>query len=231
MRKRQDDATLKINRLAAASRNRDVMAELRDALTAANLGKRPNWEDAAITEAQHQLQAAFDPSLWSRVEGPLKTAFDKFGLSPEHPHNWRLLLTYFAYAHYGPKPKRAGSPLKRTDDQLCQLLFDVASKRRSHSNASNAEIYRQLIRDRRLRTRYRDDTIHSLKKAFAAARDPSRNQILKSLATSNEITLSLLIRQGQEIADFDRGISELALRLATQTIETKWPELKRARRE
>lgn len=231
MGKLKDDPKSRLERLAQTVKSEPITSDLYElfGLGEPQLSKF-DWENKAIRTAAALDALALD--LKSATDGPLKIAFEKFNLSPENPYHWRELLTFFAFAHFGPKSNQGGPPKTWTAERLCQLLYDIAVKRQKKPSKFNAPIFRLLIADRSLKSRYSEETTDSLKDAYRNAKDPDCNETLALIRDATEQFWWSQARHlnevtGAKISDerFARFIPDLSLRSAIQHIETKWPTL------
>jgi hypothetical protein len=94
------------------------------------IGFGPDWEEDAIRAA---AALRVESSSGTNLEAPIEIAFQKFGLDPRNPDDWRTLVVYFAFVHFALKTTPArGRKREWGYERLCQLLDDIAEKRRKH---------------------------------------------------------------------------------------------------
>jgi len=60
----------------------------------------------------------------SPYDAPLAKAFDAAGLDPVNPIHWRILISFFAMAHFG-QGKGRGRPAEWDGERYSKLLQDV----------------------------------------------------------------------------------------------------------
>ena len=225
MLKIRDDPAARLDRLINSLSTRPFMEELAKFLGASEpLRFGPDWEEDAIRTAA--ALRAVDPNLDTSLEAPIRIAFQKFGLDPRNPENWRTLLAYFAFAHFGPKTTKRGRKRGWDSERLCQLLQDIADKRQKHPSQSDNRIYKFLLTDRSLKRRYQGETVRSLKHRHQLAKSPKYNEVLAILR--DEFTQLLfskvkrLLKGNQGVlsdADIWRVMEEEALTSAVEVIE------------
>ena len=107
----------------------------------------------------------------------LRAAFEAFGLDPNDPDNWRLLLALFAEAYFVPRRPRGG---KRVWDagRLCQLLADFAAVKDKQENRGRpkGEIY--VLVKRAFPKRYGKISAATIRDRLQDARNPDKNSVL-----------------------------------------------------
>jgi hypothetical protein len=125
-----------------------------------------------------QLLAAsalkLDPN--SEWDKPIALAFEKAGLDPRQPANWRLLISYFCWAHFGPRRGR-GAPALWPPQRYCRLLQDEDRVRRDHPTFSNEDVYRTIVQRYEHYRRKNGKPLKPgrIKTALRDARDPECN--------------------------------------------------------
>jgi hypothetical protein len=107
---------------------------------------------------------------------PLATAFDKSGLDPTNPADWRRLLDLFCWAHFRPKRGR-GAPALWSARRYWRLLQDEDRVRFDHPSFSNEDVYRTIVKrfNHYRRKDGRPLTSGRIKTALREARDPECN--------------------------------------------------------
>jgi hypothetical protein len=90
---------------------------------------------------------------WAKDQSIIK-AFAAFKLDHRNSYHWRILMTYFADAHFG-KPL-SGRRREWTPEKLMQLFRDVLTIKLPNPKISDAELCRQLVNDKRLSGRYKE---------------------------------------------------------------------------
>ncbi|UPJ31003.1 hypothetical protein [Bradyrhizobium sp. CW1] len=75
----------------------------------------------------------------------IRRAFAHFGLSPEDPYAWRLLVEYLAFAFFWKGPKTRGAPEKWTREKMADLAAIVAT----FPGMSDTSIAKKLANDRK----------------------------------------------------------------------------------
>src|ERR1700730_14626683 len=115
----------------------------------------PKKESASKRLAVWQARQARTPFRLLRLpKGPLHlnprgdqaiiAAFKDFNLDPEKLYDWRLLMGYFADAHYGTRKR--GKPPSWTNNRLYQLFIDFCALRHANPSESDTKICRRLAR-------------------------------------------------------------------------------------
>lgn len=228
MQKIKDDPAARLDRLIKSLNTRSFKEKLAKFLGANEpLRLGPDWEEEAIRTAA--ALRAVDPNLDSDLEAPIQIAFQKFGFDPREPGDWRTLLAYFAFAHFGPKTTKRGRKRKWESERLCQLLQDIAEKRQKHPRQSENQLYTFVLKDRSLERRYRGGTVRTLKHGHQLAKNPAYNEVLAIIRDEFAqlwfSTVKRLLKGNQgALSDADIGcvIEEQALASAIEAIERGW---------
>jgi hypothetical protein len=236
MAKRKDTPEARLQRLAKALKERKPIDEIAEAFgIGEKLSERAAWENDALHEAQMRSLQEIDPDFTTKMDGPVQQAFDAFGLSPENPSDWRSLVTYFAYIHFGSPTKSPGRPSKWTGDRLCQLLFDFSAGQTANPNLTNTKIFERMIKDKSLRHRYGNETTDALKDAYRKAKNPVANQRLLQLQEAIQATIWSSMREAAKRAKIDLPdekirplVPKLAMNQAFELIENHWPSIQKA---
>ena len=82
-----------------------------------------DWDDPAAWS--RDARRVFDPN---NLDESTKAAFEKFKLDPRYPSHWRMLMLFFADAHFGDRAGQ-GRPRKWNSESLCELLRHVSDAR------------------------------------------------------------------------------------------------------
>lgn len=157
------------------------------------------------------------------IDRAVTTAFSASKLDIKNPLDWRLLLEVFCWAHFG-EHKKAGAPVRWTDERYCALLRHVAeakaTKRVTTDKAACAAIKKMFA------SAYSAISAERLRKALREARDPSFNRTLakpvytaamsearvRNLNTieSGKLIRALSRREADRIGDEWRSLSTLS---------------------
>ena len=126
-----------------------------------------------------------DPN--SEWDKPIALAFEKAGLDPRQPANWRLLISYFCWAHFGPRRGR-GAPALWPPQRYCRLLQDEDRVRRDHPTFSNEDVYRTIVQRYEHYRRKNGKPLKPgrIKTALREARDPECNPHLAAYLNSDD---------------------------------------------
>jgi hypothetical protein len=150
-----------------------------------NLDPTIDWGDADLNWDDPAVRDAFAASLWQILPGeldrPVALAFEKAGLSPKNPLHWRLLFSYFCWAHFRPRRGR-GAPEIWSSRQYARLLQDADRLKYSHPRFSKENIYRLISKKGAYKTRNgKPLSAGRIKTALREARDPNCNAHLSAL--------------------------------------------------
>jgi hypothetical protein len=135
------------------------------------------WED---TDADSIVASAYrniftltsDPT-----DAPLALAFAAANLHSNDPTHWRVLLEFFAWAHYGDRRGR-GRPKEWDSARLSQLREDYRDLKSRKPGLSDDEVFRILGRRPAYQTKRGPLSMYRFKKLFKAANDPKHNELL-----------------------------------------------------
>ena len=170
---------------------------------------------ALATFAEHAEIALSTKSLSGLVEN----FFQEFGLDPNNPFAWRLLVYVFAETHLGQHAKR-GAPRKWTDQRRCELLSDFDQIRGRNPRLSEKRICELIKTDRQVKVRYEGVSVETIRRNLQYARNPKYNGMLGTLA---EIYTKNAIRGAGELtSENEKAIKQQALVEARDVISTAW---------
>jgi hypothetical protein len=130
---------------------------------------------------------------------PILGAFKAFGLDHRSLSDWYALVSHLTHVLF-PTPGPRGAKRKWTDERLCQLLADVASYKRRHPKASDADICRWLRRKS-----YPDVTSEAVRRALQDARNPKHNAELARVVSiaqrrlGPDVTVNWVIARADEL--------------------------------
>jgi hypothetical protein len=128
--------------------------------------------------------AAVDLSPNSALDAPLRAAFEAAGLNPMFPWHWRILFSYFAYAHFY-KPRR-GAPQKWTPDAYCELLFAYHQIKRRRPKLKDSAVCDALMKQGRWVTKSGTQiSADRIGRALNEARDPAKNAFIATWLEEN----------------------------------------------
>jgi hypothetical protein len=131
--------------------------------------------DLSALRAAHKLRRNTDLNK----NPALRAAFEAFSLDSSKQEDWRLLLAWFAEAHF---LKRGPGKEKRWDeDALCQLLVDFRAAKKATKGKLKGEIYKFLAKRKNFNGRYADMTANAIQRNLRDARDPAKNALLGHL--------------------------------------------------
>ena len=82
----------------------------------------------------------------SRGDKAIIDAFAEFKLDHREPYDWRILMTYFADAHFGRK--HPGRHSGWTFERLVQLDWDYQQIKHDAQGISDTEACKRLVRDK-----------------------------------------------------------------------------------
>jgi len=127
MVEKRDSAAQRLRALAEKSKGLPSLPRQLEAegVRIGMLSQPQDWSNQLEREAAANLALRI-----AKPEVALKKAFEQFGLDPDDPFNWHLLLNYFAESHFGSKGR--GAPTKWTGDQNANLLGDRVFIIRKH---------------------------------------------------------------------------------------------------
>lgn len=181
------------------------------------LGPKINWDDPPVWSSE--ARKALDPS---DLDQSIKTAFDKFKLDPRNPHNWWMLLRFFADAHFGSS---RGAPRKWNGLSLCELLCHISTIRNKLPNAKQSDVYGFLVKRG---APYFGRKPDSLKHAYSIALNRKYNDplfhLVDGLKDSYERILALANEEKGAALPVDmpaamkRKIEKMALKQALEAI-------------
>lgn len=186
MAKKRKTASSKIARLLKTIGDADGKSPY------SNLGPEIDWDDPVVWSSE--ARKAFDPS---NLDQSIRTAFDKFKLDPRNPHNWWMLLRFFADAHFG---RSRGAPRKWSSSSLCELLRNISTTRKKRPNAKQGEVYRSLVKPG---APYEGKKPDSIKHAYSIALDPRHNDILFHLVDGLKDSYEKILA----LANEERGVA------------------------
>ena len=131
-----------------------------------------NWDDPLIRQA-------FADSVWKiypgKLDEPIALAFAKAGLNPKNLVHWRLLFSFFCYAHFSFERVR-GAPRRWTGQQYARLLQDAHNVRSAHPKFSKEDVCRTISKHRKYRkTNGQPLSAGRIKTALREARNPECN--------------------------------------------------------
>ena len=182
-----------------------------------------DWDDPAAWS--RDARKAFDPN---NLDESTKAAFEKFKLDPRNPYHWRMLMLFFADAHFGDRAGR-GRPKKWNGESLCELLRHVSDARKKRPSAKRSDVFRSLVK----RAPYAGLEPDALKHAYAAALDPKRNKVLfdqrDAINQQHQSVIELVMKEkGMAVSDTTKkAIEVLALDQALRAIgapDSRWKE-------
>jgi hypothetical protein len=183
-----------------------------------SLGKSDSYRQglgALATFAEHAEVTLSTKSLSGLVEN----FFQEFGLDPNNPFAWRLLVYVFAETHLGQHAKR-GAPRKWTDQRRCELLSDFDQIRGRNPRLSEKRICEFIKTDRQMKVRYEGVSVETIRRNLQYARNPKYNGMLGTLA---EIYTKNAIRGAGELtSENEKAIKQQALVEARHVISTAW---------
>jgi hypothetical protein len=138
------------------------------------------WED---TDADSIVASAYrniftltsDPT-----DAPLALAFAAANLHSNDPTHWRVLLEFFAWAHYGDRRGR-GAPKKWDSLRLSQFISDYHDAKSRNPNWSDDDIFRSLGRRPAYQTKWGPLSMYRFKRLFKDANDPKHNELLGTI--------------------------------------------------
>ncbi len=212
-------------RQTAASR---LAKKLRDIERAAGpspypyLGADIDWADPAAWS--RDARKAFDPN---NLDKSMKAAFEKFKLDPRNPYHWRMLMLFFADAHFGKRVGQ-GRPRKWNSESLCELLRHVSDARTKWPGAKRSDIFRSLTKPKAPHDGQKPD---ALKHAYAAALNPKHNKVLfdhrDAINQQHQAIIELAYEEkGMSVPDvIKKAIKNLALDEALNAIgapDARW---------
>jgi hypothetical protein len=183
-----------------------------------------DWDDPAAWS--RDARKAFDPS---NLDESTRAAFRKFKLDPRNPYHWRMLVDFFADAHYGERAGR-GRPKKWNSESLCALLRHVSDARKKRPSVKRSDVFRSLVKPKALYNGLKPD---ALKHAYAAALDPKRNKVLfdqrDAINQQHQSVIELVMKEkGMAVSDTTKkAIEVLALDQALRAIgapDSRWKE-------
>jgi hypothetical protein len=139
------------------------------------------WRHAFVLE---RMKKAFFPDTgWTPIpEGSeiakwdesqlaaIHRAFAHFGLNPNDPYAWRLLVGYVAFAFFWKQPKTRGAPPKWTQAKMAELTAIVAT----FPGMSDAAVAKKLANDKKspfyVKGTTTSDGVSGLRKRIGKAR-------------------------------------------------------------
>lgn len=172
--------------------------------------RRPQkWSDSKIRAA-----AANDATRLKKddryAEG-LAEAFEKFGLNPANPYNWRTLLEFFMLAH-SEKPQKNIGRREWTPQSYCKLLTDYFVMRTKHPGKPATYIFDRLVETVDYKHQAAGRVVgkgKSLRRAFYHAKDEKKNWVLGYL-------MDFHLKQLQENNAKDKAVAVDRLRKAAK---------------
>ena len=162
---RRDNASNHITDLINCAKRLKSKGRVPGRLTLDMLGYHAELCDALKLHPKVDIEA--NPSL--------RAAFEAFGLDPQEPENWRLLLALLAGAFFVPKRKRGGQEVWDSR-ALWQLLTDFWEVKHQNPQMKSEE---KLCEKLTKKKRYNEYSRNTLRKMLYRARDPADNDILK----------------------------------------------------
>lgn len=177
------------------------------------LGPKIDWDNP--TAWSSEARRAFDPT---DLAPSLRIAFEKFKLDPRDPHNWWMLLGFFADAHFG---RSIGRPKKWNGESLCDLLRKISDVRKNSPKAKPSDVFRILVKKG---ARYSEMKADALKHAYSAALNRRRNVTLFRIVDENKTSYRKILEftsaeNGLPLrASVERQIEKLALADALRAI-------------
>ena len=138
-------------------------------------GVAPDWFEFD-TCARFALQS---PDDRDPVEAPIAAAFEAANLDSKNPLHWRQLITYFAWAHFGPKRGR-GRPATWNSERYGQRLEDVDRIKSKNERLSDSAACQNLKKGE-FKEKYEGQSAERLRKALREARNPYFNAELAKL--------------------------------------------------
>jgi hypothetical protein len=197
------------------------------AYKAAQEFRETDWDDVA----QRSLAAHHALSL-DDLDGPLKKAFQAFGLEPRNPFHWRKLLAYFSAVHFNPRQPRRGPHRLWSDDRLCQLLQDCDQIRRQRalvlgSKISDLEVCKWLKRHSTLGKAYAGFDAKTLLRNLQRARNPRENARLGEMfSKAAELSIAQLraaTKSGVVLDQkWERLVRSMVLKQAIRVVASGW---------
>jgi hypothetical protein len=140
-----------------------------------HFGPGIDWNDPSIWTAA--AREAFDPA---DLERATKIAFSKFHLDPRNPHHWRLLLHFFADAHFGAPKRHPGAPRYWSDKQWCQLVADYYRTKARHPTKSKSGVCQIMKKDQSFKSRYWfDKNVETIRRNVNRGQDRRHNHSAK----------------------------------------------------
>jgi hypothetical protein len=138
------------------------------------------WEDMDVDSIaapayRNIFTLTSDPS-----DAPLALAFAAAKLHSNDPTHWRVLLEFFAWAHYGDRKGR-GAPKKWDSVRLSQLRKDFSDVKSRNQYFSDNDVFRNLGRRPAYQTKRGPLSMYRFKKLFKDANDPKHNKLLGTI--------------------------------------------------
>jgi hypothetical protein len=170
-----------------------------------------------------QLSGPPDELMLSDVP-VLQAAFNAFGLDPEDPIHWRLLLGAFAEMHFGDRCGRPTIP----EDELMNLIGDYRAAKAKWPDRSEKKVC-ELMCSRHSKTLFggRYDTLgpEGLRKKLRRARKLEvKNASAKAAQAKHAAEFSALLIKLLEVAKRTPGKLAALERASTSWGRWEWPE-------
>jgi hypothetical protein len=115
----------------------------------------------------------------------LARAFAAAKLNPNDPTHWRVLLEFFAWAHFGNR-RRRGAPAKWDSVRYARLRKDFNDVQSRNTHLSDEDVFRILAKQAAYQTKGRSLSTNRLRKLYKAANDPKQNDLLGPLKMAEQ---------------------------------------------
>jgi hypothetical protein len=135
------------------------------------------WEEVPTSLIASLLRDLVTLTSEDPLDASLAQAFAVANLNPANPVHWRMLLHFFAWAHYGDRRGR-GAPRQWDSLRLTELRKDFNEIKSRHLNFSDESVLRLLAKKPAYRTQGKALSTNRLRKLLKAANDPKHNELL-----------------------------------------------------
>jgi hypothetical protein len=141
----------------------------------APIAKPTNLPEFSVARADARAHSALEIDSYNWWAKPILDAFAAFQLDHNDLYDWRLLLFYFADAHFG-KRTPGGRPRTWSDERLYQLLADFALIKDAHPGKPDTDLCKKLLKSDEHgkfgKRRYADMTPETMRRRLQDARKP-----------------------------------------------------------
>jgi hypothetical protein len=134
----------------------------------------PNLDDPLVHATLTRGALMLDQT--DQQDALILRAFEAAGLDHRNPLHWRMLLGYFAEAHFG---KKTTKPVTWNQYELMVVLKDYLEVQRNHRNLKDSKICRLLMRKKPYSDKYGKYNFDALRKLARHARSPKYNLFLR----------------------------------------------------